>query len=450
MYCFTNDKVNFYSMIRQSECFFIKRIINIAVAVLYAIFYHFIYVNYCSFYFSYMGAEYNPLSEWAYYSYILTASLPFFFYKGFTTVASGISLFTYILVYVPLLLAVYATSCMQTTEGNIMILELALFQVLMFSTDNKCIFKQFFLSKTIKQYPFRYLEILTIVCMIALIASSGTSLRFVNFLTDSDTMYDLRADYSQNRAAWSGYLINWVKSGMLPILLLVYLKRGNLSKIIFAVIGYILIFMLDMQKITFLMPFVIIILFYAIEKGKNIRNSFHFILIGALIIIPYFLYHHIDNATAYTIATVLIMRTQCVAGWIGSIYFNFFNGINHPFTYYTHINVVNLLTNAYPYSKPLGYAVSQGDMNANANFLMTDGYAALGLMGIPTVTIILILVKSALNSISLKYSAHFVIIAFLSAISAMMNVSIFTAILSCGLLILYILFAKIDIKELRL
>ena len=64
---------------------------------------------------------------------------------------------------------------------------------------------------------------------------------------------------------------------------------------------------------------------------------------------------------------------------------------------YSHIGIVNYITGAYPFGKDaLGKAVWSGykgfsieeSMNANANFLVTDGVAAAGIYGVFIIAII--------------------------------------------------------------
>lgn len=92
--------------------------------------------------------------------------------------------------------------------------------------------------------------------------------------------------------------------------------------------------------------------------------------------------------------------------------------------------------------KSLGVAVSEGAMNANANFMLTDGYAAGGILGILIVAIVFIIIKSILNGTGSRYNPQVLFVGFFPAISAMMNVSIFTSVLSSGLLIIYLILLK--------
>lgn len=422
----------------------IKRVkfFQFLIGLFYAIFYEYVYRVYMFPTWEYLGAEYNELSQYQYCAFVICGAIPLLYYNGFKTLASGISLVEYILVYMPLLLAVMVTKSMRTFEGSLIFIELFVVQIIFFKTDCVVLFNSFW-RKPYKYIPFQILELVTVILIIFLIIDNRHGLHFVNFFQHQDEMYELRADYSQTRGILSGYILNWVGKGFLPILLVRYLCKNQKGKITLAIVGYFIVYMLDMQKITLVMPFVMILFYILVTKLKNIQLYFPFIFISLLIVIPCILLHTLNNPIAYTLSSILIMRTQCVSGWLGSIYFNFFQAECHPFTYYTHIGIIKWITGAYPYGeKSLGVAVSEGAMNANANFMLTDGYAAGGILGILIVAIVFIIIKSILNGTGSRYNPQVLFVGFLPAISAMMNVSIFTSVLSSGLLIIYLILLK--------
>lgn len=418
------------------------KFLQLLCGILYAISYNYIYKEYMFPVWGYMGAEYLEMSNLQFGLYVMCAAVPLYFYQGFRTLASGISLVEYVLVFVPILLAVQTTKCMRSLEGEVLFVELLVAQIVIFKTDQKVLLKSLWTTK--KRNPIAIVEIITILLILVLIVEQGGRIHFVNFFQDSSKMYELRVVNSDSRSVFSGYLLNWVNRGFLPFLMVVYLIQKNKIKILLSVIGFVVMYMLDMQKITLIMPFVMIF-FYKILKGNWISRYFQFIFILLFTALPILSISNLDNTICYTITAILVMRTQCVAGWLSSIYFNFFQSTGHPFTYYGHINIVNWLTGVYPYgNKPLGVAVAEGSMNANANFLLTDGYAAFGILGIAIAVCVFILVKSILNGICTKYDSKLCFIAFFPAISAMMNASIFSAILTNGMLLLFILFLKFD------
>ena len=157
-----------------------------------------------------------------------------------------------------------------------------------------------------------------------------------------------------------------------------------------------------------------------------------------------FIMSFIDNSNEllFAIASIIILRTVCVSGWLSQMYMFFFH--DHPYTYYSHINVINLITNNYPYKEPLGVVVANGNMNANANFFLTDGVAALGITGLIIIGLIFLLMLVIINAISYRYELKDLFIIIIPALSCLMNVSLFTTLLSNGLFILLILISNVN------
>lgn len=195
------------------------------------------------------------------------------------------------------------------------------------------------------------------------------------------------------------------------------------------------------------MPFALTALYFLIKLNiHTICNRLHSFIIGFLILLSLVLMNLQENKIVFTVASILILRTICVTGWLTQTYFLFFNNGN-PFTHYSHINIVNMLTNNYPYDVPLGMAVSYQSQNANATFLLTDGYAAWGIAGIVVIGVIFYLFLEFANSISYKYKLEDLLVLFLPTVSYLLNVSFFTTLLSNGLLFLLILIACSDTSD---
>ena len=100
---------------------------------------------------------------------------------------------------------------------------------------------------------------------------------------------------------------------------------------------------------------------------------------------------------------IVILRTTAVAGWLTQYYLRFFSVNDKPYTLYSHINIINLLTEYYPYADSLGKTVAYGSQNANANFLLTDGVAAAGIFGLLLIGLVFYVLLHILNSISYRY-----------------------------------------------
>lgn len=422
---------------------------NILWAGGYILFYDYIYRYYMYETFDYMGVEYNPMNLGKYFLFFIVASFPLMAYRGFNSLAAGFSLLTYVLAYIPCIHALYVSNQL---AWEIIFIYSCVFFVCMssfFLTDKLYFLKKVYSQKTGRRLPFGFIESVTLLVVVLLLGVNIDRLQMVNLFTESDTLYDLRAEFGDDRARWMKYLIQWLTTAFFPLLLICYLKNRSYLKYGMVMAGYLIVFMMDMQKITFFLPFVLTLVYFLPGKNRTgFLYYFHSGLIGALIGISYLLYVYRDNLFVFALSGIFILRTQCISGLLFTLYIHFFE--NHPYTYYTHVNIVNWLTEAYPYTDVLGRAVSQGGMNANATFWITDGLAAMGWSGIIVISIIFIFFKSTLNSIECRYDRYDCFIIFLPAVSMMLNASLFTAVLSCGFLVLYLILRYVHIEILEI
>ena len=130
-------------------------------------------------------------------------------------------------------------------------------------------------------------------------------------------------------------------------------------------------------------------------------------------------------------------------------YLQFFELGHHPYTYYNHIGIINAITHANPYPQSIGLAVTQGGGNANGVFWLMDGVAAAGVAGVIIISIIFVFVKAFLNSLDRKCSVALCVCIMLNGIISMVNVSLFTALNSCGFIMIYLVFMFFDLSCLK-
>lgn len=418
-----------------------RTIVNIIIATMYVLFYDFIYNEYvCTLF----DETYIPLNRVQYVELILFGVIPILFYKGLKNIASIFSVFTYILAYIPFneTLAVGGWREDYMDYRYMFFISMCIF----FITDSYTIGEYIFRKKTkINFITFRSISYILLILVIIL---NTSNLHFTNFMQNRGDLYNLRANLKVVGGTPIIYLIYWFKNIILPILLVSSLIRKEKLHLGISFLGCISMFMIDQQKITFLAPFAIVILYYIYKMNRSFfRNTFHNMIIGLLIILPFLCYTFKDiSDTVYEIAAILIYRTQCIEGQELNTYLNFFghDGLN-PYTYYSHIGIINFITNDYPYGNlALGKAVTNGGSNANGMFWLMDGIAAGGIYGCIFIGCVFVLIKSLFNGIKQKCNVEMFAIISLFAMSMTMNVSLFTAILSCGLLLLYILFIYVD------
>lgn len=416
------------------------RIVNLLVAGLYLWFYDFVFKNYIAVLFD---TPYFPMDEYMQCWYYISGILPMFFYKGLKTVASLFSIFVYIFAYIPFNESL--SVCGYKSDFDDYRIVFFIFMCLFFMTDNIGILNRLFHKKATVSYKSFKNTVFAVLFIVVLL--NFRNLHFTNFITNRDDLYDLRENLNIIGGSIVVYLIYWLKNILLPIVFVCSLIIKDRKSLFIAFVGSMLMYMIDQQKITFVAPFVIYGLYclYALNP-KFIRYYFHILIMGALIVIPFFCFIFMYYSdTLYEIASIVIMRTQCIEGMELNTYFNWFgHSGKHPYTYYSHIGVVDAITGAYPYDIALGKVVTNHGSNANGMFWLMDGIAAAGLYGCIIISVLFIFVKSLFNGIGHKCKVELFAIFSLFAMSMTMNVSLFTALMSCGLLLVYILFMKVD------
>ena len=427
---------------------YIKRpgvIPTLLVSICYAVFYDFIYKNYLVANFGYYGETYSDMSSIRYSLYVILCVMPMFFYRGMSSLAAAVSIFVYTLIYVPFIDTLFVggyNSSIVTPYIVVFFISMCAF----FISDHKYPFKKLLAHKG--GVSFAKFELITLLCVIYILAMNGSSWRFVNFLAVDNNLYELRA--ANNMDTISAYLMGWLKHVFLPLLMVSYLVEKKYIKYGMTFMAFLLLFMLDKQKITFFVPFVITLMYFAYARFPSFfKLHFHTIVISALIIIPLLLYLKLDSPGVFAISVIFIMRTQCIEGLLINFYLNFFEVGNHPYTYYTHINIINKLTGLYPYDDSIGYVVMDGDSNANGNFWLMDGVAAAGFIGCIISSVIFCIVKNMLNTSSHGLNIYLCIVVLMFELSAITNTSIFTSLLTGGVLILFIVFKYVDFPALK-
>lgn len=417
-------------------------------SLLYCITYEFIFNHFTYATFKYMGVEHREFSIQLYLLYLFCSAFPFIFYKGLQSIASGFSLMLYILAYIPIMESIFSTEKMVYESRVIYCIVFFSLMCIFFISDSWKLGKRFFTH--IKLYiPRQFLFNISIILLLLLLVLNFGQMRFVNIITQRELMYELREDLSENMFPGSGYIIFWLSNAFLPVLLIYALRVRNWKNYLLIIGGYTILFMVTMQKSTFLMPFILTFAYrFAVKYSDKITNYAHSFIFLMLILISAILYlTQSYNIIIFGIAAVFFYRTMCVSGHLFSMYIHFFE--HNPETYYSHISIVNSIFHNYPYKDVLGRVVSDGAMNANATFLITDGIAAMGVIGVIFIGIAFILLKSFLNSIELKYNKTVSLIAFLPGILSFLNVSLFTSMITGGLLVLYFIFRNTKLPALQ-
>ena len=414
---------------------------RIICSLVYIVIYDMAFSDFVFKLFHYMGIDYIPMPATTYMVWAVISVFPILFYKGVKVLSSFFTIFLYIMVYIPFIHAIFTMWGIDTFTKYTYSLLMAFLFSLYFSIGTKnTIFKNIIITP---QIPFKWIEFFTIVLTAVLVISNLGSMHLVNVFTQSDLMYELRAQNAEE-AAGEASILAYIKGSLFgafyPFLLINYLGEKKWLKTILITAAYFLLFMIDMQKLTFFMPFALIALCLFIKRqGKAFSMRLHSTVMYLFSVASIAILNIKDEVIQLGAGFIIILRTTAVAGWLTQYYLRFFSVNDNPYTLYSHINIINLLTEYYPYASSLGETVAYGSQNANANFLLTDGVAAAGIFGLLLIGLVFYFLLHILNSISYRYRLSDLLVIFLPTLSYVMNTSLFTTLLSNGLLMLILL-----------
>jgi len=274
----------------------------------------------------------------------------------------------------------------------------------------------------------------TAISLVLLVVENLGHMRFVSFAD----VYDLRFDSSGvPQSAVSGYLISWVSY----CFVFYFYARGLVHrKWVFILVGLaasILLYMSTGTKLGILSLPIALGLSWLWGTGRNFLAR---LLLSMIMIIALLVLALPDDGVGMWIKSIFLVRIIGTAGWAASKYLEYFSA--EGLTYYSHVGPINALTGIYPFGNlSLGQLIGlqysgSVEANFNASFWASDGFAALGPVGVIVVTPVVAGVLIAVNRSMSSVGAGFVIPWMAGFIMALLNMPISTALLSGGGLII--------------
>ncbi|MFC6267714.1 hypothetical protein [Frigoriflavimonas asaccharolytica] len=348
--------------------------------------------------------------------------LPLLFYNGFNRISSFLSIFIYYLLYVPIILTFFFN-----LEGSALYVSYLQFlfvlsMIILFKADKFVLKIKFRLPGDFDVFKFVLFACGFLTLYVAFVYRDN--LEFVGF----DHVYEHRSSNEQLGAdVFTGYLSVWLHNVLIPICLSYSLFAKKKLYFIVATISAIIIYMATAAKSVLLFPLIFLAIFWFLKK-RSLNYAFLSIGIVLSVVLVTTLFTGFSEFTS-----LLWMRTVGNGGYLTKFYHDFFE--TNPITYYTHINVVNAITNGYPYDKTLGEVVGNfywNDANTNANFWATDGIAALGDFGILFSSVLLFFLFVIFNTITVNYNKLFLILILIPYSLALLNASLFSSLVTGG------------------
>ena len=348
----------------------------------------------------------------------------------------------YFFVYIPMVVGVYFDKQIEFTDkglisftylvGMLMLCSLYVVKLLNFRPN---------------RIPTRYFWTvfygITIIMLVYIIIIYRDNFQFGN-LFSSENIYDIRSSGQdiQDNAFLAGYIILWLSNALLPFILCVGLVEKNKVKIYFGIVGLVILYMTMANK-QYLFSILYLFLIYKLFTSSDLKRITKFLLYitiptAFLLVFSYYVDIPFINETIFILSSILLLRTV-YNSTLMSVYYNVFFE-HHPYLYFSQINGINKFVD-YPFEKSLGAEVgsyfvpSVANFNANANFFLTDGLSSIGLYGIPLVGFFASIVFYFYDSSASKNNKTLSILLISNSCIALMNVSLFTTLISGGLLI---------------
>lgn len=413
---------------------------NLIYASLYIVLFDYVWKDYCVpiwkdyYYYNIPHSLYYDI-----FGYLI-ALLPIVFYRGIKNVSSWICVILYYFGYVPIILGLLYNFPETNNYGIIAYwFILCTFMSLYFLTDR-------FKWKHKKRKQFVSLNVIwffTAISFLFLLAFNYSRMRLVSF----EEVYDLRLQEGNWGGPLLGYIKSWACYFFFPFVFCYGIYNKSKKIIIIGILLFVFNYSIFGLKSQLLAPIFLFGLYKFFQWQKKYNLNLLSLLTIALSILSIWLINNLDNPTIYILAAVFLMRTLTISGCLfAGWYLPFFQ--SHPYTYFQHINIINVLTGGNPYAgREIGKVVSEDGMNANAIFWAMDGVTAGGIYGVLIVSFCFWLFLYYINSLTNEINKDFVCILFLMPTVALLNVSFFTFIFSCGALFIILTLLYIKLPE---
>lgn len=414
-------------------------------AVLYGAAYHYAYVSFVNPEYEYAHLLYVEPSNFSLLLSYLLIAIPLAVFRPSPAVASYGAMIIYAICYVPAQLILLFN--WERSAGELVVLQTSvaasmtvLLATCTWGADKQQAFEPAVSAEPVHISPFLSVSVgaLTVIATILLIYFYGPYMRIVAL----DDIYDLRFESGQvDYGAMVNYTVSWLSYCSLPF----YYARGILKRnpidIAIGLMISLLLYAAAGSKTAIFM----VICIYGVHLLYGSREKFFLRLLLALFAgtLVVALMPDDEFGPLRWIKAMVLIRLLGIGGWNMSLYYDFFP--DNGFTYYTHIGPINALFGGYPYGnltlgQVIGYQYyGTEETNANAGFWASDAIAAVGVYGIPIVTMALCSVWYALNRSVRGFSARFACLWLCGFWQGLLNAPLTTALLSGGGILVMVL-----------
>ncbi|WP_312585599.1 hypothetical protein [Acinetobacter sp.] len=308
-------------------------------------------------------------------------------------------------------------------------------------------------SSHLQLLPSKKVEIIFIAFFIFCFFSLFFIFRNIINFVGLDEIYTQR-ELGRSSNLFQGYMLTYLPNVICSALMAFGLIKNRKIYILMAFAGYLLIFGISAQRAVFLMPFIIILLFYYLKNNDFKKN--YLILFNLFVCLTFvFISYLPPSSLREFLGFYFLTRIFATPGIMFSLYHDVF--IPNNLTYWSHIKGFSLVIekpSAFIYESDwpqLGWIVAKYKLgivsNSNANLFAADGLAAAGGLGIIILCIIFYFYLFIFDYLTKNINTVFKVLVAFPIGLALTNGSLATILLSFGGLFWLLLFAYLKTNK---
>lgn len=365
--------------------------------------------------------------------------------------SSLVLIIIYIFVCLPATVAILGFEKIPTNKHYLLLFALVLgysFSCLLTNVSKKYSFD----SK--RQYSQKFIPFLLFLWVISCGFLLYTSANLMNF-SGLDTIYEQR-EIGAAKNIFEGYIQTYFGYVISPALVVIGLYKKNYLFVSLGFLGGLVLYLITAEKAVITYPVFVVIFFYILNIKNNLYNTAVFIMLLFSLFLFFAVSFYESNETASFVAWYLGIRTLLIPGAFIVHYADYFSETGY--TYMTHISgVSNFIETPVQYLASarwpsIGHLVGEDylnipTLNANANFMASDGIASAGFIGLFISLILLTIFLMTLDKVTQGIKISISLPILLPIALTLTNGSLFTVLLSFGGLFWIIAFKLFFIKH---
>jgi len=287
--------------------------------------------------------------------------------------------------------------------------------------------------------------VLWLACLAVLIFTFGSIMNFASL----ETLY-IQREAGKARDLFDGYAQTYFGYVLSPILLTFGLVQRRIMLIAGGLLGSIVLFMITAEKAVFMFPYFMIAAHFAMQFSRKFWLSTGVVTLGLASVLTVAVALYSSSHVAEMVAWNLGARSLLTPGVYTLHYADFFGDVGT--TNLAHVSGFNLIMSAPLHLASdsrwpsIGHIVGEDyigipKLNANANFIASDGVAAFGTVGITISLAFFAIFLRVIDRVTQGVPLEYALLMLIPLALVLTNGSLFTAMTSFGGLLMIVLFA---------